>query len=218
MASSLDVEWIHGSPGCVNNTDPPIQVHRFDPDTFILRQSKCVEPQTSFEAPFMYMLFGDARVMLLDSGATPSPRLFPIGATVRRIINDWLAERGRQSIPLLVCHSHAHEDHAQGDDQLRRQEAVEIVPPTLAGMQQFFGFSSWPEQLAMLDLGNRTLDVIPVPGHEEAHIAFYDRAPESCSAETRSIRDFWSCATGLRTGRAWRGSSALPTHTKSPSS
>jgi glyoxylase-like metal-dependent hydrolase (beta-lactamase superfamily II) len=27
----------------------------------------------------------------------------------------------------------------------------------------------------MLELGNRTLDVIPAPGHEEAHIAIYDR-------------------------------------------
>jgi len=174
MAGSLDVQWIHGSPNCSTNTDPPIQVHRYDEDTFIMRQSKCVDPQTSFEGPFMYLLFGDERAMLLDTGATPSPALFPIGATVRGIINGWLAERGRQSIPLLICHSHAHEDHARGDGQFANQD-VRIVPATFAGVRQFFGFTNWPEQRAKLELGNRTLDVIPAPGHEQAHIAFYDR-------------------------------------------
>jgi hydroxyacylglutathione hydrolase len=139
-----------------------------------MRQNKCVEPETSFEGPFMYLLFGDDRGMLLDTGATSSPTLFPIGVTVRGIIAAWLAERGRQSIPLLICHSHAHEDHAQGDSQFDGQD-VTIVPPTFAGVRQFFGFSNWPEQRATVELGNRTLDVIPVPGHEQAHLAFYDR-------------------------------------------
>lgn len=175
MPGSLDVQWIHGSADCRSNTDPPIQVHRYDPDTFILRQNKCVDPGTSFEGPFMYLLFGDERVMLLDTGATPSPRRFPIGATVRRLIRERLAERGQASMPLLICHSHGHEDHAQGDRQFGAQDRVEIVPPTLLGVQQFFGLTGWPEQTATLMLGNRTLDVIPTPGHEEAHVAFYDR-------------------------------------------
>lgn len=176
MAISLVVEWIHGSPNCLNNTNSPIQVHRLNSNTFILRQNKCVEPGTSFEGPFMYLLFGDDRAMLLDTGATNSARIFPIGAIVRGIMANWLAERDRQSISMLICHSHAHDDHAQGDDQFRQQAGVTIVPPTLEGMKQFFGFSSWPEQIVTVDLGNRTLDVIPVPGHEAAHIAFYDRA------------------------------------------
>jgi hypothetical protein len=66
-AGNLNVTWIHGSPNCATTVDPPIQVHRFDDDTFILRQSKCSEPGTpatpgsSFEAPFMYLLVGSAR-------------------------------------------------------------------------------------------------------------------------------------------------------------
>lgn len=122
----------------------------------------------------MYLLFGDDRAMLLDTGATPSPTHFPIGATVRGIIAAWLAERGRQSISLLICHSHAHEDHAQGDSQFGGQN-VTIVPPSFAGVRQFFGLTNWPEQRAKVELGNRTLDVIPTPGHEQAHLAFYDR-------------------------------------------
>ena len=123
----------------------------------------------------MYLLFGDNRAMLLDTGATSSPQLFPLGATVRDIISDWLAERRRKSIPLLICHSHAHGDHARGDNQFLHQNDVTIVRPTLSDVKRFFGFTHWPEQLATLELGNRTLDVIPIPGHEDAHIAFYDR-------------------------------------------
>lgn len=174
MAGPLDVQWIHGSPNCSTNTDPPIQVHRYDEDSFIMRQNKCIEPETSFEGPFMYLLFGDDRALLLDTGATPSRTLFPIGETVRGVIAGWLSERGRQSIPLLICHSHAHEDHSQGDEQFGGPN-VTIVPPTLAGVRGFFNFTNWPEQRATLELGNRTLDVIPVPGHEQAHIAVYDR-------------------------------------------
>jgi hydroxyacylglutathione hydrolase len=172
---SLDVQWIHGSPNCNNNTDPPIQIHRYDENSFIMRQSKCVDREYSFEAPFMYLLFGDDSVMLLDTGATSSPHLFPIGATVRGIISNWLAERSQQSIPLLICHSHAHGDHTRGDDQFIHQNDVTIIPPTLSGTKQFFGFVHWPEQLATVELGKRTLDVIPIPGHENSHLAFYDR-------------------------------------------
>jgi glyoxylase-like metal-dependent hydrolase (beta-lactamase superfamily II) len=132
---SLDVQWIHGSQNCLNNKDPPIQVHRYDENSFIMRQSKCVDSEDSYEAPFMYLLFGDDRVMLLDTGATSSPQLFPIGSTVRDIISNWLAERGLQSIPLLICHSHAHIDHALGDNQFLNQNDVTIVPLTLSGMQ-----------------------------------------------------------------------------------
>jgi hypothetical protein len=44
MGNNLNVVWIHGSPGCAQNTDPPVQVHRFAQDTVILRQSKRSEP------------------------------------------------------------------------------------------------------------------------------------------------------------------------------
>jgi hypothetical protein len=81
--------WIHGATECSQSTDPQIHVHQYDDDTFILRQSKCSDPGTpqerwpSFEAPFIYLLIGTNRALLVDSGASPSPDLFPIGETVR---------------------------------------------------------------------------------------------------------------------------------------
>jgi hydroxyacylglutathione hydrolase len=55
---NLDVAWIHGSEAAKYNSDPDIQVHACDEYTYILRQNKAV----SYEAPFMFLLFGASRV------------------------------------------------------------------------------------------------------------------------------------------------------------
>lgn len=59
-------KWISGSPSCMDNTDPPVQVHWYDPHTAILRQNKAY----SYEAPFAPLYFGNDRVLLLDEGFT----------------------------------------------------------------------------------------------------------------------------------------------------
>jgi glyoxylase-like metal-dependent hydrolase (beta-lactamase superfamily II) len=180
MAGDLNVTWIHGAPDCSQSTDPPIQVHRFDDDTFILRQSKCSEPGTpgqpgpSFEAPFMYLLFGEAKALLLDSGASRSPAVFPIAATIDRLITDRATALGRPRPPLVVAHSHSHGDHVEGDDQLRALPNTTVVPLGVAGVKGFFGIAHWPADAATFDLGGRVLDVLPIPGHEPSHIALYD--------------------------------------------
>ena len=46
------------------NSEPDIQVHQLNPDTYILRQSLC----SSGEAPFMYLLFGEDKALLEDTG------------------------------------------------------------------------------------------------------------------------------------------------------
>jgi len=45
---SFPERWISGGPDC--GTEPALQVHAYNRDLFILRQSLC----TSFEAPFIY--------------------------------------------------------------------------------------------------------------------------------------------------------------------
>ena len=57
------VKWIHGAPDCALSTDPLIQVHAFDDDSFILRLSKCY----SFEGNLIYLLFGDNRAAVFDT-------------------------------------------------------------------------------------------------------------------------------------------------------
>ena len=72
-AANLDVSWIHGSEAAKYNTDPDIQVHAYDEHTYILRQNMAVH----YEAPFMFLLFGGSRALLLDTGATSNPAVLP---------------------------------------------------------------------------------------------------------------------------------------------
>jgi len=44
---------------------PEWQIHEYNPDLYILRQSGC----TDFEKPFVYLLFGRERALLLDTGS-----------------------------------------------------------------------------------------------------------------------------------------------------
>ena len=184
MTGDLQVTWIHGAPDCAATTDPPIQVHRYDPDTFILRQSKCSEPGTpdqpgpSLEAPFMYLLFGKARALLLDTGASRSPTLFPLASTINRLRMDHAAASSGEPVPLLVAHSHSHGDHAAGDVQFQGQPGVTIVPLGLPRVKAFYGLTRWPDDQATVDLGGRMLDVLPAPGHEPSHVIFYDRTSQ----------------------------------------
>ena len=77
VVPNLDVAWIHGSEAAKYNNDPDIQVHACDEHTYILRQNMAV----SYEAPFMFLLFGASRCLLLDTGATANPRYFPLRET-----------------------------------------------------------------------------------------------------------------------------------------
>ena len=77
-----DKVWNHGSNDCAKNEDPALEVYRFDADSYILRQNKCV----NFEAPFIYVLFGLHTVFVLDTGATADPTEFPLYETVQSLI------------------------------------------------------------------------------------------------------------------------------------
>jgi glyoxylase-like metal-dependent hydrolase (beta-lactamase superfamily II) len=52
---------------------------------------------------------------------------------------------------------------------------VTLVPATVEAVQKAFAIPNWPEQPGSIDLGNRIIDVIGIPGHEVAHLAYYDR-------------------------------------------
>ena len=161
MAAVSEIEWIHGSPDCSEGIDPPIQVFQQDTSTWVLRQNKCL----SFEAPFMYLLLGDDRALLLDTGATDNPEIFPLFTTVRSLI-------GERS--LLVLHSHSHGDHRRGDEQFTGQADIELVAPNAAGLQAFLDVADRTGSDRSIELGGRKVFVLETPGHQEESITLYD--------------------------------------------
>ena len=161
----LPKSWITGGPRCMEV--PDWQVHEYNADFYIIRESGC----THYEKPFIYLIFGKERAMIIDTGAGEND----IGRFSQTVLRKWLLRRKRESMPLLVTHSHAHSDHIAGDKQFQGLPNVKFVPATIEAAQKEFGITSWPDSIGSIDLGDRVLDVIPTPGHEAAHIMFYDR-------------------------------------------
>jgi hydroxyacylglutathione hydrolase len=164
---NLRVRWIHGSRSRRDRTDPPLQVHRYRSDTIIVRQSKDV----TFEAPFVFLLFGAERALLLDTGAVQDDTL---RRTIDRLVDDWVADHPNPHYRLVVAHTHGHGDHVAGDASFTDRPATDVVGRSVEDVQAFFGFTSWPDQVVGYDLGDRRLELIGIPGHQPASIAVHD--------------------------------------------
>jgi glyoxylase-like metal-dependent hydrolase (beta-lactamase superfamily II) len=160
--------WIHGSENCEENTDPPIQVVQYNSNTWVLRQNKC----TNYEAPFMFLFFGEDKALLMDTGATEERDIFPLYETVNEIMDDWSKKNGK--VELIVAHTHKHGDHYAADGQFEDQPNTTVIGLEVEDVKGFFKISNWPEEIAGFDLGNRFLKIIPIPGHQAASIAVYD--------------------------------------------
>lgn len=93
----------------------------------------------------------------------------------RKLVAKWLAREKREHIGLLVVHTHAHGDHTAGDKGFAEAPDTTVVPATVEAARSAFGIETWPASLGTIDLGGRVVDVIPIPGHQPAHVAYYDR-------------------------------------------
>ncbi len=150
-------------------TEPDFQVHAYNPDFFIIRQSKC----RTHEAPFLYLLFGDEGSLLFDTGSNANTDLW---GTIEPLITRWLDANGRDWTRLIVAHSHSHGDHTQGDAQLIGKPYVtHVVGLTTAEITDFWGFQDYPNDVPTIDLGGRVIDVLGTPGHAAGSISLYDR-------------------------------------------
>ena len=158
-------KWITGGPKCVEV--PDWQVHEYNEDLYIIRESGCTDP----EKPFLYLFFGKDRAMLQDTGSGPAET----ARAVNGVIAKWLKAHNRDAIPLVVMHSHSHGDHIAGDSQFKTLPGVTMVPLTVAGTAQFFAIKTWPTDIGQIDLGDRLIDIIPIPGHDTLSLALYDR-------------------------------------------
>ncbi len=161
--------WIHGCPKDMVSSDDALQVHWYNEDFVILRQSKSIH----FEAPFLYLIFGQEKAALFDTGATKKVETFPLQKTVEDLMRKRYGAR-RSEVELLVTHTHAHGDHVAADAQFAEQANTRLIGAKLDDCLPFFGFQDWPTQVAKFDLGARPLYLIPIPGHETTDIAIYD--------------------------------------------
>jgi hydroxyacylglutathione hydrolase len=163
---SLGVRWSEGSQNCAQNPGSPLEMHPYSSQTFILREGLC----STFEAPFIYLLIGSRRALLIDTGDVPDPTRMPLAKTVMSL----LPGTGSAKLPLLVVHTHRHLDHRAGDPPFAHLSNVQVVGYVIASVRSYYKFAQWPNGIARIDLGDRSVDVLPTPGHNETEVSFYD--------------------------------------------
>ena len=162
-ASSLfPYQWNAGR----DQNEPAFHSQKLDRNTYVIRQSL----KTTFEAPFLYLIFGQEIVLLIDTGVG--------GVDLRKVvdghIDQWLVQNQRKSINLVVMHSHGHGDHVGGDAGFRNRPNTFVVGHSPEAIASFFKIENWPTQTASFELGGRSVDIIPTPGHHASHVMVFD--------------------------------------------
>jgi len=161
---TLPLRWTPEHQDCAR--EDPFLVHEYNAAFVVIRQSGC----TNFEKPFLYLLFGSHEALLVDTGAT--------GAHPAEVVDRVLrahAGTAQKPLPLVVVHSHGHGDHVAGDAEFSRRPDTRLVEGKPEAVAQFFAIRNWPGDSAQYDLGDRVIDIVPIPGHQPASIAIYDR-------------------------------------------
>ena len=141
-------------------------VHQLDPQTWLIEEDgEC--------NVYMYLLAGDEKAVLIDAGYGTIPLKSIVCALTH--------------LPVTVLCTHAHYDHIGGTGffstvlmhragrELYRQQLLELrdcVPDYLA--PDLVGKPCWFDDGFTLDLGNRTLEIFPVPGHTKGCVAILD--------------------------------------------
>jgi glyoxylase-like metal-dependent hydrolase (beta-lactamase superfamily II) len=164
----LPQRWMTGGPKCTEM--PGFQVHEYNPNFFIIRESGCIH----YEKPFMYLIFGRDKALLEDTGAGDVANA--TAPMVMDLVAKWAKRNNKTGpVPLIVTHSHSHGDHTAGDAGFKTLPNVQFVAASVPEIQKAFGIKNWPTDIASIDLGKRIVDVLPIPGHDVAGIALYDR-------------------------------------------
>src|SRR5450755_1919835 len=118
-------------------------------------QSKSLHPQAipvyRLREALHFLFFGKNKALLMDTGS----RNGNLAPTLRRTVKNWLARTGQTSIPLIVVHSHPHDDHTAGDVEVQAMHdpamPVEFVPAELEATKRFWGIRHWPTDSGHVD-------------------------------------------------------------------
>lgn len=108
-----------------------------------------------------FLIVGQARAMLLDTGAEPCDLLKSI--------------RGITQLPLVVLHTHGDGDHTANDDLFPDIHAHPAEFDTIRRFRPNLRSNLHPiTGLSSFDLGERVLQVIETPGHTPGSICLLD--------------------------------------------
>jgi hydroxyacylglutathione hydrolase len=162
-------KWFSGAKDCSKpeNRTPPYEVLQVNSGYYIMRQNKCI----NFEAPFIYLYIGTEGALLIDTGATSSASQMPLRAWVDEVLKQ---QPNGDKLKLVVAHSHSHGDHMAGDYQFAGRPNTTVVGHSPDEVAKAFNIKNWPNGEGEIDLGNRKMSIIPIPGHEASSIAVYD--------------------------------------------
>ena len=112
-------------------------------------------------------------------GATENPVEFSLYSTIQSLHEKHSVQAKNTKHELLVLHTHSHShssspsDHYGADSQFQNKPNTTVITPHSDQMKELFTFDDWPNQYAEIDLGSRSLTIIPTPGHQEDAISIY---------------------------------------------
>lgn len=190
--------WIHGSISAKHNTDPRVQVHRYNEHTYILRQN----PAVHWEAPFMYLLIGERNALLIDAGATEEAEYFPLRSRVEGVLARWATAQAKPVPHLTIMLSGDAPAQTAGLAQfVNREDTTVITADRLADSPRVV---MQEDGNAILDLGGgRTLTLLPTPGVSPTGLSAYDPYTDFLFTGTTLlpgrivIRDFFAYTQSL---------------------
>ena len=109
-----------------------------------------------------FLLVGDDRALLVDCGMATFDALEQAADIT--------------SLPISLCLTHADRDHVASLDEFDQVyvSASELVHPELKGLPSTKVVALWDGEV--IDLGQRELEVIALPGHTPGSVALLDRA------------------------------------------
>ena len=131
-------------------------VHEYNADLFILRQPAC----TNYEKPFLYLLIGDARALLFDTGAGN----IDVAFSVDSLLQAWRARHGGRPITLVVTHSHGHGDHVAGDSLFRGRPGVTLVEKDTAAVRSVHRLGTFADTHPIAHILGTHIENSDVPG------------------------------------------------------
>src|SRR4029077_5048898 len=136
---ALPSTWTTGGPNCV--TVPDWQVHEYNEDFYILRESGCVH----YEKPFLYLIFGDKKALLEDTGVASAAdkSVIPTAPVIMDLMAKWAKRKNHGPVSLVVIHSHSHGDHIAADGQFQQMPGVQFVDSKPPAIQKAAGIATW---------------------------------------------------------------------------